>query len=86
MPDDDAIVNDRPEDVSLRKARFTDASLLDAPDTELQPLLEQLRRNLETMQGNHAQVDGIHDAVSDAQFALDSILFKHASAKQYDAL
>lgn len=60
--------------------------MLDTPDSKLAPLLERLRRNLETMQGNHAQVDGIDEAVREARVALDDVLFKHASAQQYDAL
>ena len=60
--------------------------MLDAPDSELAPLLDRLRRSLQSIQGNHAQVDGISGAVLDAQAALDDVLFKHASAQQYDAL
>lgn len=78
--------DDRPEDIGLRKWAPADTAMLDAPDSELAPLLEQLRRNLETMQGNHAQVEGIDEAVRDAQVALDDMVFNHASATQYDAL
>jgi hypothetical protein len=49
-------------------------------------VLEQLRRSLENMQGNHAQVDGISEAMQDAHAVLDNVLFKHASAQQYAAL
>ena len=63
-----------------------DTSLLDAPNPELAPVLEQLRRSLENMQGNHAQVEGIDEAMKDAQAALDNVLFRHASAQQYTVL
>lgn len=49
-------------------------------------MLEQLRLSLKNMQGNHAQVEGLDTAVSDAQAALDDILFRHASAAQYTKL
>ncbi|KAF2114684.1 CENP-Q, a CENPA-CAD centromere complex subunit-domain-containing protein [Lophiotrema nucula] len=82
------VTRDRPEDIGLKKSATKDASWLDVPedDPQLGDLLEQLRRSLETMQGNHAQVDGIDEAMRFAQVALDDILFKHASARQYDAL
>jgi hypothetical protein len=38
------------------------------------------------MQGNHAQVDGIGEAVRHAQTALDALIFKHAGAQQRNAL
>ena len=60
--------------------------MVDTPDPELAPLVEQLRRSLENMQGNHEQVAGIDEAMRDAQTALDEVLFKQASAQQYDAL
>ncbi|KAF3046087.1 hypothetical protein E8E12_010964 [Didymella heteroderae] len=77
---------DGPDDVRLRPATAVDTSALDAPDAELAPILEQLRRSLENMQGNHAQVEGIDNAVTRAQTALDNVLFSHASAQQYAAL
>lgn len=80
------MINDKPDDIGLRKRTPVDTSMLDAPDSELAPLLASLRRNLETMQGNYAQVDGIEEAVRYAQVALDDVLFKHASALQYDGL
>ena len=65
---------------------MADASMLDNPDPDLAPLLEELRRALNTMQGNQDQVDGIDEAVQQARTALDDVFFKHASAQQYDAL
>lgn len=56
------------------------------PDAELAPIVDQLRRILENMQGNHAQVNGIEEAMTRAQTALDDVLFGHASARQYAAL
>jgi hypothetical protein len=76
------MATDKPNDIRLRKVAPVDTSMLDAPDPELAPLLERLRRNLETMQGNHAQVDGIDGAVKAAQVALDDVLFRHAEAQQ----
>jgi hypothetical protein len=49
-------------------------------------VLEQLRRNLENMQGNHAQVEGLDEAMGNAQAALDDVLFRNASAAQYAGL
>ena len=63
-----------------------DLSLLDAPDDNLASVLEQLRRSLENMQGNHAQVEGLDEAMAGAQASLDDILFRHADAAQYAAL
>jgi len=63
-----------------------DTALLDAPDAELAPVLAQLRKSLENMQGNHAQVEGVDDAMQDAQAALDDVLFRHVNAQQYAAL
>jgi hypothetical protein len=63
-----------------------DTAMLDAPDSALAPVLEQLRRSLENMQGTHAQVGGVDEAMQDAQAALDEVLFRHASAPQYAAL
>lgn len=63
-----------------------DTSLLDTPEAELAPVLEQLQRSLENMQGNHAHVEGIDAAMTDAQASLDDVLFRHASAQQYATL
>lgn len=78
--------NDGPDDVSLKRSRTADVSMLEDPDPELAPLLEQLRRSLESMQGNHEQVAGISEAMRNAEAALDDVLFRHASARQYAAL
>ncbi|KAF2659425.1 hypothetical protein K491DRAFT_194934 [Lophiostoma macrostomum CBS 122681] len=83
---DQDMVDDKPEDIGWKRPARVDTSMLDTPDSELAPLLEQLRRSLESMQGNHAQVEGIDGAVRDAQVALDDVLFKHAIAQQYDAV
>lgn len=63
-----------------------DTFALDAPTAELAPIIDQLRRSLENMQGNHTQVEGIGQAMKDAQTALDDVLFRHASAQQYTSL
>ncbi|KAF1851946.1 uncharacterized protein K460DRAFT_325365 [Cucurbitaria berberidis CBS 394.84] len=78
--------NDSPGDIGLKRSEPVNLSLLEAHDVELAPVLEQLRRSLENMQGNHAQVEGIDEAMRDAQAALDDFLFRHASAQQYAAL
>jgi len=80
------MVADRPDDIGLKKRASVDMSGLDTPDGEMARLLERLRRNLETMQGNHAQVDGIDEAVRHAQAALDSIVFKQSGAQQEHGL
>jgi hypothetical protein len=77
---------DGPDDIALRRSVTVDTALLDAPDAELAPILEQLQRSLENMQGNHAHVDGINGALREAQAALDDVLFRHASAQQYATL
>jgi hypothetical protein len=78
--------NDGPDDISLKRFRTMDSSMLDDPDPELTPLLEQLRRSLESMQGNHEQVASINEAMRNAEAALDDVVFRHASAQQYAAL
>lgn len=89
LQDDESTVanGDKPSDIGLRKpSQLADTTLLDTPDADLAPLLQEFRRALKTMQGNHDQVDGIDEAVQQARTALDDILFKHATAQQYDAL
>lgn len=83
---EDLNYDDGPSDIQLKSAAAMDASTLDAPDAELAPILDQLRRSLENMQGNHAQVAGIDQAMTDAQTALDDVLFKYASAQHYSTL
>ncbi|KAF2281475.1 uncharacterized protein EI97DRAFT_472961 [Westerdykella ornata] len=80
------IVEDKPEDIGLRKAPPIDTALFDISYADLAPLLQTLRLNLETMQNNHAQIGGISDAVTEAQVALDDVVFKHVQGEQYDAL
>lgn len=80
------IDGDSPDDIRLQPAVAGIASALDAPNAELVPILEQLRRSLENMQGNHAQVEGIDEAMTHAQSALDDVLFRHTSVQQYAAL
>ncbi|KAK1907373.1 hypothetical protein P3342_005699 [Pyrenophora teres f. teres] len=84
--DDDNEANmdgDGPDDIGLKSPEPVDASRLDAPDNHLAPVLEQLRRSLENMQGNHAQVEGLDTAMGAARAALDDMLFRHANAAQY---
>lgn len=77
---------DRPNDIGLRGTELVDSTLLDTPDAELAPVLEQLQRSLENMQGNHAHVEVINESMRDARAALDDVLFTHASAQQYATL
>ncbi len=70
----------------MKHSEPIDLSLLEEPNSELAPVLEQLRRSLENMQGNHTQVEGIDVAMLDAQVALDEVVFRHANAQQYAAL
>jgi len=63
-----------------------DLSLLESPDAELGSILEQLRRSLGNLQGNHAQIEGIDEAVRLAQAALDDVLFRHEDAQHGAAL
>ncbi|KAA8619306.1 glycoside hydrolase family 93 protein [Pyrenophora tritici-repentis] len=74
---------DGPDDIGLKSSEPVDASRLDAADNHLAPVLEQLRRSLENMQGNHAQVEGLDTAMGAARAALDDMLFRHANAAQY---
>jgi len=78
--------SDGPDDINLQPSAPPELSLLETADTELGPVLTQLRRSLENMQGNHAQVRGIDEAIRQTQAALDDVLSKHASASQYAAL
>lgn len=70
---------DGPDDIRLKSASTRDVTALDAPDAELAPILDQLRRSLENIQGNHEQLGGIGESIRDAQAALDDILFRHNS-------
>jgi hypothetical protein len=70
----------------LKPSEPADRLLLETPDDDLAPVLEQLRRSLEGMQGNHAQVERLDEAIGDAQAALDDILFRNASTAQYAGL
>ncbi|KAJ4381044.1 hypothetical protein N0V86_003391 [Didymella sp. IMI 355093] len=75
-----------PDDIRLRPTTAVDTSVLEAPDAELAPILDQLRRSLENMQGNHIQVEAIDEAMTHARMALDDVLFRQTSAQQYAAL
>jgi hypothetical protein len=77
---------DREDEIRLQPATTKDTTALDAPDAELAPILNQLRRSLENMQGNHEQLDSIGLSMTDAQSALDDVLFKHSSVMQYATL
>ena len=79
-------IDDGPDDIRLKPRKATDVGMLDAPDAELAPHVEQLRRSLEDMQGNHEQVAGIEEGIREAQVALDDMLFKRASAEEYAGL
>jgi hypothetical protein len=70
---------DGPDDIGLKRSEPVDPWLLETPDDELVPVLEQLRRNLENMQGNYAQVEGLDEAMG-------NVLFRNASAAQYAGL
>ncbi|KAJ4364244.1 hypothetical protein N0V95_000866 [Ascochyta clinopodiicola] len=85
-PDDVQADGDGASDIALRPSAAVNISALDAPDAELAPILEQLRRSLENMQGNHAQVASIEAALTFARTALDGVLFDNASPEQYAAL
>ena len=84
--DSEESVDDRPEDIGWKRHTTIDTSMLDMPDLELAPPFEQLRRSIESMQGNHAQVQGIDEAVRAARVAVDDVLFKHAIAQHVDAV
>lgn len=79
-------MDDGPDDIKLKPRKAIDVSMMDAPDADLAPHLEQLRRSLEDMQGNHEQVAGMEVGIGEAQAALDDMVFKRASAEEYAAL
>jgi hypothetical protein len=81
-----AIHGDGPDDIGFKQAAPADTALLDTTDDELAPVLAQLQRSLDNLQGNHAHVDGVNGAIREAQAALDDVLYRHASAQQYAAL
>jgi len=89
LDDDDEAMSmtdgDGPDDIGLKPSEPVDASRLDAADNHVAAVLEQVRRSLENMQGNHAQVEGLATAMGDARAALDDVLFRHANAAQYAA-
>lgn len=55
-------------------------------DEELAPVLEQLRGHLDSMRGNMEQVEGLDDAMTGARAALDGVLRKRVTDKQYEGL
>lgn len=77
---------DGADEIRLRPATTKDTTALDAPDAELAPILNQLRRSLENMQGNHEQLDSIGLSMTDAQLALDDVLFRQSSVLQHATL
>ncbi|KAL1606690.1 hypothetical protein SLS60_004097 [Paraconiothyrium brasiliense] len=79
-------VGDKPQDIGWKQSKVADVTMLDSPDSDLAPHLEQLERSLESMQGNHEQVGGMDVGIRNAQVALDDVLFKHASAEEYATL
>ena len=80
------VTGDGPGDIGWKQGKVVDVSMIDTPDSDLAPHVEQLGKSLESMQGNHEQVGGIDVGMGNAQVALDEMLFKHASAEQYAAL
>jgi hypothetical protein len=84
LPKNFEVDGDGPDDINLINSKSTEPSLFDDPDPKLAPLLDQLRDHLESMQASHAQVQGIDNAMKDAQVALDDVLFKHMSPQLYD--
>lgn len=77
---------DGAEEIQLKPVTTKNTTALDAPDADLAPILDQLRRSLENMQGNHEQLDSIGLSMTDAQSALDDVLFRHSSVLQYATL
>lgn len=78
--------SDGADEIRLQPAATKDTTALDAPDAELAPILNQLRRSLENMQGNHEQLDSIGLSMTDAQSALDDVLFRYSSVLQHATL
>ncbi|KAF2090254.1 hypothetical protein K490DRAFT_17338, partial [Saccharata proteae CBS 121410] len=75
--DDDAV------NINMVRGSAKAVGLDDVNDSDLKPLLDQLRNHIESMQTNSAQVEGVEDALSGAQTAVDGILFKRLDAQQY---
>ncbi|KAJ4994455.1 hypothetical protein SVAN01_00284 [Stagonosporopsis vannaccii] len=84
--EDPGIDDDGPDDIRLKPATAKQICSLDAPNAELVPILDQLRRSLENMKSNHVQVRGIDQATRDAKTALDDFLFRHTSTQLYTTL
>ena len=78
--------SDGADEIRLQPAATKDTTALDAPDAELATILNQLRRSLENMQGNHEQLDSIGLSMTDAQSALDDVLFRYSSVLQHATL
>lgn len=70
----------------LEQLRRTYLFLQHRHGSNLSNMAFQLAGILESMQGNHEQIDGLADGMQSAQAALDDVLFRHASAPQYAAL
>jgi hypothetical protein len=70
-----------PEDIGLKVSKPRDLHLDDNTDPDLAPVLEQLRRSLESMQGNHVQVEGIEETIRNTRMALGGVLSKRSSSE-----
>ncbi|KAF2497689.1 hypothetical protein BU16DRAFT_482847 [Lophium mytilinum] len=86
LPKNFEIGDDSAEDIGLVRQKTAKQALFDDPDPDFAPLLDTLRNHLESMQGNHEQVQGIDAVMQEAQAALDDVLFTHASPQQYDSM
>lgn len=73
------------DDISLvRQKTAVELASFDDPDLELAPLLDTLRNHLESMRGNHEQVQGVYAATRQAGAALDDVLFSQQQI--YDSM
>lgn len=76
---------DDADSIGLVPSKREESSLFVNLDTDLAPLLNQLRSHLESMQSNHEQVEGIDSAMERAHAALDSVLYANSAPETYES-
>jgi kinetochore protein Fta7 len=72
---DDNLFGDTPDEIGFVQQDQAWESIFD-DDSDLSPILSQLKSHLESIQSNSMQVQGIPDALADASLAVEGILQK----------
>ncbi|KAI9792397.1 MAG: hypothetical protein M1816_002281 [Peltula sp. TS41687] len=86
LPDDAGSVNDDAEGIGLIENANEDGIALDAVDSDLAQVIEQLRGYLDNMQEDVTLTHELGDAVSATRVAVDELLHRQLSPKRYTRL